>query len=263
MTFPRLHLFELEDQTWLPTIVRDQATNYLRFIQAAFRLHRPIVPVLAEALRATGSQQIVDLCSGGGGPILEIHRALSAAGLETRIILTDRFPNLRAFQQIEGVSSGQISFVRESVDARSVPATLIGLRTIFNSFHHFDETDAKNILGDAVKAKQPVAIFEYPERTVLIVLLTAILTPLMIIIATPFIRPFRWSRLFLTYVLPFVPLTCWWDGIISQIRAYTVAELQSLAVDAGCSSYDWRAGRIPLANSLGHLTYLLGYPRPQ
>jgi hypothetical protein len=53
MNFPRLHLFELEDQPWLPGIVRDLATDYLRFIQATFRLHRPIVPLLAEALRVT------------------------------------------------------------------------------------------------------------------------------------------------------------------------------------------------------------------
>jgi len=32
MTFPRLHLFELEDQPWFPGIVHDLATDYLRFI---------------------------------------------------------------------------------------------------------------------------------------------------------------------------------------------------------------------------------------
>src|ERR1051326_277539 len=104
MTLPRLHLFELEDQSWLPAIVRNQATDYLRFIQTTFRLHRPIVPILAEALRATESDQIIDLCSGGGGPVVEIQRALSRAGLERCIILTDRFPNLHAFQQIEKAS---------------------------------------------------------------------------------------------------------------------------------------------------------------
>src|SRR5215471_5569418 len=126
MTFPRLHLFEFEDQIWLPGIVRDLATDYLSFIQAAFRLHRPILPLLAEVLRVTNQRRIVDLCSGGGGPVFEIQKALSAAGLSVSVTLTDRFPNWRAFQQIEEASQKQIAFVPESVDACSVPNQLIG-----------------------------------------------------------------------------------------------------------------------------------------
>jgi hypothetical protein len=258
MSFPRLHLFELEDQSWFPGIVRDLATDYLSFIQKIFRLHRPIVPVLAEALRATDYRQVVDLCSGGGGPVSEIQRALFAAGSKTHITLTDRFPNLRAFQRSEQASHKQISFVFESVDARCVPATLKGLRTIFNSFHHFDEADAKKVLANAVEAGQPIAIFEYPQRTALIVLLTLILTPFLVALTTPFIRPFRWSRLVLTYLVPLIPITCWWDGIVSQLRAYTVEELNALAKDVGSGSYDWRAGTILLPWSAGHLTYLIG-----
>jgi hypothetical protein len=82
MTFPRLHLFEFEDQPWLPGIVRDLATEYLCFIQTIFRL---IVPLLAEILRITNQRQIIDLCSGGSGPVLEIQKALSAVGLNISI----------------------------------------------------------------------------------------------------------------------------------------------------------------------------------
>ena len=261
MTFPRLHLFEFEDHLWLLGIVRDLATDYLCFIQATFRLHRPIVPLLAEALRGTNQQQIVDLCSGGGGPVLEIQKALSAVGLSISITLTDRFPNWRAFQQIEEASEQQITFVRESVDARSLPDQLIGLRTIFNSFHHFRESDARRILLDAVEAGQPIAIFEYTERAVLIVLLTMVLIPFLVAFATPFIRPFRWSRVVLTYVLPLIPLTCWWDGVVSQLRAYTVEELRTLTKELPCDSFRWHAGTVALPRSLGHLTYLLGRSR--
>src|SRR2546423_15315894 len=126
---PRLHLFELEDQPWFPDIVRDLATDYLCFIQKTLRLHRPIGPLLAESLRATGHRQIVDLCSGGGGPALEIQKDLSADGVETRVVLTDRFPNLLAFQRAAETSTGQIGFVAESVDARSVPDQLRRFRT--------------------------------------------------------------------------------------------------------------------------------------
>jgi len=88
MTLPRFHLFELEDQPWLPDIVRDLATDYLCFIQSVLGLHRPIVSVLADALRATGARDIVDLCSGGGGPAISLQTSLAAGGLSTHITLT-------------------------------------------------------------------------------------------------------------------------------------------------------------------------------
>src|SRR5256714_5384274 len=259
MTFPRLQLFELEDQTWFPAIVRDLATDYLAFMQTTFGLDRPIVPILAEALRKTGHRRILDLCSGGGGPTQKIQKALSAAGLNPQIILTDRFPNLRAFERIAQTPTRKISFIARPVDARAVPDQLRGLRTIFNSFHHFREADAREILRNAVAATQSIAVFEYPERAALIAFLTFILTPFAVALATPFIRPFRWSRLVLTYLLPLIPLTCWWDGVVSHLRAYDVGELRNLTKDL--PSYDWQAGTIALPRSPGHLTYLIGYPR--
>jgi hypothetical protein len=261
MTFPRFHLFEFEDQPWFPRHRARSGDRYLCFILSALEPHRAIVSVLADALRATGACEIVDLCSGGGGPAISLQASLAAAGLSTHITLIDRFPNRRAFHRIADVSYGQIGFVAQSVDARCVPRTLGGFRTIFNSFHHFREADAKKILRNAAESRQAIGIFEYPERSALIILLTLCFTPLLVALATPFIRPYRWTRFFFTYLVPLVPLTCWWDGVVSHLRAYTVDELSGLADEAAPDSYEWNAGRIALPSSPGHLTYLIGYPR--
>src|SRR5262249_59485151 len=86
------------------------------------------------------------------------------------------------------------------------------------------------------------------------------LTPLVVGLATLFIRPFWWRRLLWTYLVPLVPLTCWWDGAVSHLRAYTPAELEQLADEVGVDGYSWRAGRVPLGSAPGRLTYLIGYP---
>ncbi len=260
MLIPRLHLFELEDQPWFPTVLRDFATDYIHFIEVTFRLHRPVVALLGRALQATQSQHVIDLCSGGGGPIPPLQQALAAEGVDVGFTLTDRFPNLAAFQRAESGSQGRITFVADPVDARAVPRHLQGFRTIFNSFHHFRPADAMVVLRDAVEAGQPIGIFEIPERA-LAVIVPLVFTPLFVALATPFIRPCRWRRLFWTYVVPLVPLTCWWDGIVSQLRAYTVAELERLAGDLAPDSYVWRTGRVPIPSTPGHITYLLGYRR--
>ena len=91
-------------------------------------------------------------------------------------------------------------------------------------------------------------------------LIPLLLTPIYLWIATPFIRPFRWRRLFWTYVVPLVPLTCWWDGLVSQFRAYTPSELEDLASRTGAGGFTWRAGQVPIGKTPGRLTYLIGTP---
>ena len=258
---PRLHLFEIEDLPWCPAIVRDLATDYLHFIETKVALHRPVAQLLAPVLHATGVRQVVDLCSGGAGPIPSIQKALLIEGLVVDFVLTDRYPNTRAFERAAAGSDGRISFVGEPVDARAVPKNLEGMRTLFNAFHHFRPADAAGILRDAVQAAQPIGIFELSDRTWRTSLAVLVLMPLMVALTTPFIRPFRWTRLLLTYLLPLVPVTCWWDGMVSQLRAYTPSELQSMAKSVATDTYSWRVGRLALGPTRGNVTYLLGFPR--
>ena len=50
-------------------MVRDLATDHLHFIETKFALHRLTAGLLAEALRATGTDNVIDRCLGGGVPI--------------------------------------------------------------------------------------------------------------------------------------------------------------------------------------------------
>lgn len=255
MPLPRLHLFELEDLSWFPSTVRDLATDYLQFMQTRFNLPETLLPILVEIIEKARPLQIVDLCSGGGGPVVALSRALAKTGVSLPFTLTDKYPNTNALRP----NSGQLVYFADSVDATRVPQTLTGLRTMFNAFHHFPPKSAHAILASAVEARQPIAIFEFSDRTPS-GMLPYLFTPIFVAIATAFIRPVRWPRILWTYLLPLVPLTCWWDGLISQWRAYTVEELLTLTSDL--NDYTWTASRIPVAGGLGRLTYLYGIPRP-
>jgi hypothetical protein len=258
LTIPRFQLFELEDLAWYPRIIRDLATDYLQFIEVKLNLHRPVVPLLADALRRSGSTTVVDLCAGGGGPVAALRKELADAGLNVRFILTDKFPNVPAFQQLSA-NDPAIEGFRESVDATDVPRELTGFRTVFNAFHHFKPGDARAVLQSAVTARQPIGVFEIPERKIWIVIATVLFTPAPLIV-TPFIRPFRWTRLLFTYLIPLVPLTCLWDGFVSQLRAYTPDELAGLASSLGDVGYQWNAGKVSASRGSAPLTYLIGLP---
>ncbi len=253
----RLHLLELEDQAWFPAVVRDLATDYLHFAQTATSLYKAMTPLIAEALEQAGTTHIVDLCSGGSGPLPAVLDELRGSGIHATATLTDLFPNLAAFDEAATTSQGAIDYVSTPIDARKVPRELRGLRTLFNGFHHFRPADAKAILADAASARQPIAIFEASRRS-LRTLIPVVFMPIFVWLSTPFMRPFTWKRLLFTYPIPLVPLTCLWDGVVSQLRAYTVDELRELGRAAG--TMEWRAGLRPFPRGPGQLTFLVGWP---
>jgi hypothetical protein len=129
---------------------------------------------------------------------------------------------------------------------------------VFTAFHHFPPPMARRVLADAVEKRSGIAVFESTSRDAR-TLVVMVLVPLMVWLTTPFIRPFRWSRLLLTYVLPVIPLIALFDGVVSALRTYTPDELRALAdsADAG-GVYTWTAGEagggpIPMTYLVGQL----------
>jgi hypothetical protein len=146
------------------------------------------------------------------------------------------------------------------VDATKVPPELRGFRTMFTSFHHFQPDEARAVLQNAVDARQGIGIFEVTRRAPTAIALM-FLWALLPFLFTPWIRPFRWSRLVFTYVLPLIPLVLLFDGVVSCLRTYRPHELKEIIAKLTAAEYQWEvgerfnsAGRVPIA-------YLIGHPR--
>ncbi|RMF50860.1 MAG: class I SAM-dependent methyltransferase, partial [Anaerolineae bacterium] len=82
--------------------------------------------------------------------------------------------------------------------------------------------------------------------------------PLNVWLLTPWMRPFRWSRLLLTYLLPILPLLIAWDGLVSHLRAYSADDLRALAAEVHVPGYAWETGTLRARGA--PLTYILGIP---
>jgi len=255
----RLHLFELEDQSWFPALLRDAGTAYIRRVLEWSGHAKLLVPKLREALERSGEKRLLDLCSGGGGAIPVVVRELERAGLDVRARLTDYYPNEAAFRAIAADSSGRIDYAPRPVDATDVPADEPGLRTLFNAFHHFRPADARRILGGAVRTGRPIAVFEIVGRQ-LLPIVGILLSPLQVFALMPFVRPLRASWLFFTYVVPAIPLLVLWDGLVSCLRVYSPDELRELIAGLDAPGWTWDVGTIRLGRAPAHATYLVGYP---
>lgn len=252
-------MFEFEDLHWWPTVIRDGMTDYLGFILNTFNLYEPVAAVLLKAIDESKPAKVIDLCSGGGGPVNTIQKLVKEKyHRDVYFTLTDKYPNIPAFKDISEKSGGFITGVNEPVDATNVPAGLGGLRTIFSGFHHFDKSTAQLVIKDAAKKNQPLAIFDGGDKNLLIILAIVIGHPILFVVFTPFIRPFRWSRILFTYIIPLIPVCTVWDGVVSIIRLYQPKELLSLA-RAVAPEYKWTANKV--ANKFGmKITYLVGIP---
>ncbi|MDT7816726.1 MAG: hypothetical protein QOJ42_6642, partial [Acidobacteriaceae bacterium] len=163
------------------------------------------------------TREVVDLCSGGGGPWLRLQPALASAGYPVSVCLTDICPNQQAFDKAGRQSLQAIKGYPKPVNANYRPEGLTGFRTMFSSFHHFDPEDARAILTDSFGRREGIAIFEAAERSATSIC-AVFFIPLLALVLAPGIRFFRWSRLLWTYLMPIVPLVLWMDGILSCLR---------------------------------------------
>lgn len=248
----RLHLFEFEDQPWFPSSLRVPMTSYLA---AAYRI-TPFPMLWAERISELLSKdrvnEVVDLGSGSGGPTVMVIRELNALGFETRMTLTDLFPNRRFSSK-----DSNVRYWPEPVDAANIPPELTGTRTMFAAFHHHRPESARRILRDAFERKRSICIFEATCRAPAFIA-SAFLIPLLVLVLTPRVRPLSWVQIVYTYLIPILPLLIFWDGLVSQLRTYSVQDLKELTRDLQSADYKWEAGLIESKGIPGGVPFLIG-----
>ncbi len=256
----RFQFIEFEDFSWFPSKVREGITDYLRFFISLFRLYSPVPQALKDTLEITEEEEITDLCSGGGGEIINIVKELDKISEKKyKVTLTDKFPNIHSFKYIRKSSDYRFDFIESPIDALTVPNDVKGLKTIFSAFHHFDFETGKKVLQNAVDNNSPIAIFDAAERKWLYIWSVLFSTVFFMFLCTPFFKPFKLSRIIFTYLIPMIPVFGLWDGIISMLRIYTPKELMKMAKETNSNHYKWKSGL--LKNKIGtNVTYLIGYP---
>ena len=257
----RLRLFEFEDLPWFPAVIRAGMMDYLRFMISTLGTYRPIAPLLADGLRRSGQTQLLELGAGAGGGTETMLAALHTLGQpNTRITLTDLYPQPAAWADISRRTHGAIGYEAAPVNALAVPAHLSGFRTIFSAFHHFPPKAAEAMLRDAVRANTGIGVFEGAGKHWAELLLACTVLPVAQLLLTPFFRPFRLSRLVFTYLIPVIPLCTIWDGAVSLLRMYSPTELLGLAQTADpTGQFTWQAGK--KRHWWGpQVTYLVGWP---
>ena len=164
-----------------------------------------------------------------------------------------------AFENARSIPDVSIDFCSHSIDAKNVPVELAGFRTMFSAFHHFPPAEARAIIQNTVDARQGIGIFEITRRTAPAIA-AMFLWSLSSLLITPFVRPFRWSRLIFTYLVPVIPFVLLFDGIVSCLRTYRPSELTELVGKLSAAGYEWKTGECRDSRFNAPITYLIGFP---
>ncbi|KAL4973711.1 hypothetical protein BDW66DRAFT_161873 [Aspergillus desertorum] len=253
MPWPRIQFYELGDQSWCPAWLHHHeqfSLSQLWNLRVPFwsrgSLATQACAVIEQHLGDASSYTIVDICAGAGGPTPSIESELNskaeAQGKEpVRFVLTDMFPPVDVWSAI-AKKQPNVEFVESPVDARAVGRVAASDKKecrIFNiCFHHFDDADARGILGSAVDEADAFIIFEITARQVS----TCLYSPLVFCWGFYVSLLWYWHspvHLFFTFLLPVAPLALWVDGFISCLRTRTPTEIEALLASSGKELDGW------------------------
>jgi hypothetical protein len=257
----RIHLIEVEDLGWFPDSLRQCLTRLIVVMHKLIGSPYELAQLVRRALKYADKPAIIDLCSGSGGPMIEVFRLLEThdkiQGLT--LTLTDLYPNQEAASKINNEKSTGITYLTNSVNASNLGSGKIGVRTMVCSLHHMRPEVARNILKEAIVNRQPICIFEISDNS-LPLCIWWIAIPMNFIMAffiTPLIKPLSWKQLVFTYIIPVIPICFAWDGAVSNVRTYTLTDMDELLKGLETECYTWEKGRI---SGIFRKLYLLGLP---
>ncbi|WP_441292959.1 hypothetical protein ACSRUE_23540 [Sorangium sp. KYC3313] len=260
----RIHLFEIEDFSWFPGWLRACMTRLIVVMHRALGTREALVELIARALKESSTSNIIDLCSGSGGPMIDVVRTLrERPGFEgIQLTLTDLYPSKEAAELINNQEGRNVSYQTTPVDATKIDgdeAGLRGLRTIVGGFHHMRPEDARKILESAQRSRQPICVFEISDNRAPTFLwwLALPINFVMCLLITPMARPMTVRQLVFTYIVPIIPLCFAWDGAVSYARIYTLDDLDELLSGLRSEDYRWEKG---VTGGRAKKLYLLGIP---
>lgn len=251
----RRQLIELHDLPWYPDLLREAQVEILDQANHFVGLAKVLADPFSALLDETGAEAVLDLCSGAGGPVIQLGQELEARGRPApRVILSDLYPKLDAWQDLSEAHRW-VDFSAAPVDATALPDELEGqVVTIINGLHHFPLEQVQKIFGSVIERGASIFVGEGFPRSVLRA--TAYLPSLALALPTALARTQRRRGAKFAASLTVLPPLGLWDWLVSALRIHEPAELAALG-RAMAPDYRWTQGELRLA-LWGRAGYLSG-----
>lgn len=260
MALPRFQLFEFNDASWAPAVLRETLTEALSRAIRWGKLNEGLVEPLASLLQRAGTSKVLDLCAGAGGPAIVLSEAMARRGHDVHFLMSDLYPSIPHWEAACADHPERLGFIPQSVDATAIDPQLGAgrVRAIINALHHFPPALAKAVIRGACEGAPGVFIGETLTRNPLSFYAMG-LAGLAGLYSTPFLaKNARAAKTALTWLSPIALAASAWDGTVSALRTYTSDELHEMVADL--PGWTWASGTFPHSAGLGTGNWFAGVP---
>ncbi len=259
----RYHLIELHEQDWFPASWRRLFQLGMGRSLSLTGAFDNVTGRFQRFLERLAPDTVLDLCSGSGEAAVHVWQSITSSYEASRrpsLTLSDLYPNISAFSRFKKAYPELIDYYPQPVDALRPPENAPRVRTMFNCLHHFGPNEAREILKAAAENADGIAAFEITRRSWLNILQAALLLPFASAYITAFrIRPVRFENVLWGLLVPVLPIQAAFDGVVSNLRTYTVAELEEITQSIQRPDFEWEIGTVRIPRTPLLATYVLGW----
>lgn len=218
---------ELEDNKWFPEVFRRHQMDFLSMLATKFKLYLAVTDDVNALLEKDTSNQGTDVCSGSGGPVLSLLH-------NHNTLLTDLYPPKERIKFPD-----HITYYPQPIDITKELPPGEGLITMFNSIHHFSQEEQENILKKIGDSERPFLAAEILQPRLLTLVKVILTTTIGHWILVPLMKPFSFTRIFFTYLIPIHTITILIDGIISVFISKNKKYYMALVSRASTNKYSF------------------------
>ena len=225
----RKQITQIINTSWCPKFIKKLVAEFLSWFVVKVNATKPFIPLIESMVNDAHSNQIINIDFNIG------------AGIES-----------------------VKPYLKEDIQIKSIPISDFntdtkGVYLFLNSFHQLNVKQAKEILSQIAKSKNPIIIVEGNNDSLWQVVGMTVFVPLTTLLTAPFVKPFRLTRLLFTYIIPVLPLIITIDGCIALLKLYNPKDLLELTSSINAPKYEWKAGKNDNGRG-GKIIYLTGKP---
>ncbi|MEZ5038587.1 MAG: hypothetical protein R2828_01790 [Saprospiraceae bacterium] len=217
---------QITNASWFPPFLTRCVHEFMSWFVGKVNAAKPFISVINEGLEHANRIVVVEKNCGAG------------------------------FETVDNLIDPTIE--RCYVKADSFSANENGLYLSVNSFHQYNEKDAKEILTKVSERNQPIVIVEGNNDSLWQVFGMLVIVPLTVLLTAPFVKPYRIERLLFTYLIPVLPIVTFIDGFLALLKLYAPVDLDELTASINQKDYVWRSGKLDNGRG-GKIIYLIGY----
>jgi phospholipid N-methyltransferase len=220
-----LHLFEFQDQNWIPPSLRRTLFEILDCCNTTILPYNQWVSknILQHATHKR-FKHIVEL-GAGTAPITKL-LAQDSRTDRISLIACDLKPAHDIYQELKQHYPGKVDAIATPVDfSKPYPWEASTLLVLSATFHHIPPLQRAKVLSALTQSADGVMIFEPLRRTPLsIFLAVCTLIPALLLPILMILEPGTLRRVFWCWLCPVGTVMFVWDSVVSSIRQWTARE---------------------------------------